>query len=166
MLPDTGIDCAAAFAQAQAPDACIQGKDRGQLHQDRERQPEAKAGLAMRIFVRLRRSLQVHEHDDEQVQHDDAACIHEHLNGGEELRAEEDVQRGHEQEVEHQEQHAMHRILRRHDQDGEAEDERGEGVERDRFAHYCTITFTMPVTTRFTIAIGISTFHPSRISWS
>ena len=32
--------------------------------------------------------------------------------------------------------------------------------------HLNDITFTMPVTTRFAIASGIRTFHPSRISWS
>ena len=66
----------------------------------------------VRILMRLRRPLQVHQHHDEQIQHDDAAGVDEDLDGGEELRAEQHVQRRDEQEVEHQEQHAVHRVLR------------------------------------------------------
>ena len=120
----------------------------------------------MRILVRFGRPLQVDQHDDEQVQHDDAAGVDEHLNDGEERRVEHYVQRGHEQKVEDQEQDAVHGVLRGHHQHGEAENERRNRVERDRLRHQSNITFTMPVTTRFAIASGIRTFHPSRISWS
>src|SRR5439155_14023502 len=71
-----------------------------------------------------------------------------------------------EQKVEHQEQHAVHGVLRADHQHGEPEDARRDEIERDRLAHQSNNTFTMPVTTRLAIATGISTFHPSRISWS
>ena len=50
--------------------------------------------------------------------------------------AEQHVERRDEQEVEHQEQDAVHGVLRGDHQHGEPEDERRERVERDRFAHY------------------------------
>ena len=124
------------------------------------------------ILVRLGRPLQVHQHDDEQVEDDDAAGIDEHLDGREKRRLQQHVQRRDEQEIEHEKQHRVHGVLRRDDEHREPEDERGKRVERYRLTQplaptpVAHNTFTMPVTTRFTIASGMSTFHPSRISWS
>jgi hypothetical protein len=85
--------------------------------------------------MRLRRPLQVHQHDDEQVQDDDPAGVDEDLNRGEKLRAEQHVERRDEEEVEHQEQHAVHGVSRADHQHREPEDARRNKVERDRFAH-------------------------------
>src|SRR5439155_25898670 len=104
--------------------------------------------------------------DDEQIQNDDPARVDQDLNRGQEWGAEQDVERCHEQEVEHEKQHAVHGVLGRDDEHGEPEDARGDEVEGDRLSHYRNITFTIPVRTRLAIASGINTFHPSRISWS
>ena len=85
--------------------------------------------------MRLRRTLQVHEHDDEQVQDDDAAGVDQDLDRREELRAEQHVERRDEQEIEHQKEDAVHRVLRADHQHGEPEDARRDEIERDRFAH-------------------------------
>ena len=79
----------------------------------------------------FRRPLQIHEHDDEQVEHDDAAGIDEHLDDGEELRRQQHVERGDRKEVQHQEQHRVHGVLRGHDEQREPEDQRREDVKRD-----------------------------------
>ena len=42
--------------------------------------------------MRLGRPLQVHEHDDDQIQDDDAPGVDEHLNRAEKRRAEQHVQ--------------------------------------------------------------------------
>ena len=79
---------------------------------------------------------------------------------------EQDVQRRDEQEVGDEKQDAVHRVSRCHDQHGETQDECRDRVERDGFAHYDNATLMIAVTTRLTIASGISTFHPRRINWS
>ena len=50
-------------------------------------------------------------------------------------------------------------------QQREAQNQRGDDIKRDGITHQNN-TFTMPVAITFAMATGISTFHPSRISWS
>src|SRR3954463_8530389 len=111
------------------------------------------------------RPLEIHEHHDEEIQHDDAAGIDEYLNHSEKLRREQHVERRDRQEVQHEKQDCVDRIARADDQHGKSEDQRREHVERNRLTHQKS-TFTMPVATTLAIATGISTFHPRRISWS
>src|SRR5260221_1987534 len=120
----------------------------------------------MGILVRLGRPLRVNEHDDEQIEQDDAAGVHQDLDRGEKLRAQHHVQRRDEQEIEYEKQHAVHGVLRGDHQHGEPENARRDEIKDDGLEHYRSTTLTIPVTTRFTMASGMSTFHPSRISWS
>ena len=113
----------------------------------------------------LGRTLEIDEHHDEQVQHDDAARVDQHLDHGEELRGEQHVEGGDSEEIQHQEQHGVHRVPRGHHEHREAEYQRRDDVERDRVVHQ-NRTFMIPVATMFAIATGIRTFQPSRISWS
>ena len=85
--------------------------------------------------MRFRRALQVHEHDNEQVEDDDASGVDQDLDRREELRAEQHVERRDEQEVQHQKQDAVDRVLRADHQDGEPQDARRDEVERDGCAH-------------------------------
>ena len=69
------------------------------------------------------------------LEHDDSAGVHQDLDRGQERRAEQHVQRRDKQEVEHEKQHAVHRVLRADHQHGEPEDARRNEVKRDRLSH-------------------------------
>jgi hypothetical protein len=71
-LPVTGIAAPARSASRQARRI---HRDGAELEQDRRRHPDAQLRQPARIRVRLGRALQVHQHHDEQIQHDDAAGV-------------------------------------------------------------------------------------------
>jgi TATA-binding protein-associated factor Taf7 len=75
------------------------------------------------------------EHDHEEVQHDDAAGVHEHLNHGEKLRRQQHVERGDREEIQDEIQHAVHGVARAHDEHGEPEDKEREYVKSNRVQH-------------------------------
>jgi hypothetical protein len=140
-------------------------ENHAELREHRRRQRESQPGPALRRRMVLGLPLEIHQHHDEQVEHDDAAGVDEYLNGREELRRQQDIQRRDAQEVQDEKEHRVDGVLRGHHEHREAEDECRDDVERDGVAHQNN-TFTMPVTMTFAIATGISTFHPSRMSWS
>ena len=164
MLPDTGSAAAAGLLAdgvtypypTIAPSSTSTAADR----------PNPSLVRRCGSSVRLRGPLQVHQHDHEQVQHDDTAGIDKHLDCREKLRAEQHVKRRDEKKIDDEEQHAVHRVLGADNEPGEKEHERRYGVKRDRLAHYSNITLMIPLTTRFAIASGIRSFHPIAISWS
>ncbi len=78
--------------------------------------------------------MQVHQHDDEEKQHHDAAAIDEHLHGGDELGMAQQEERRHRQERGQQRDRAVHRIAQRDHQDGAADGERAEEVEQQGVA--------------------------------
>ncbi len=83
----------------------------------------------------FRRTLQIDEHHDEQIQDDDPAGIHQHLDHRQELRGEQHVEGRHGEKVEHEKQHGVDGVLRAHDEERKPENQRGKDVKRYRFAH-------------------------------
>ena len=98
MLPVTGIAGPGAISVAGRRDEYTAMAPSSEQH--RRRHADAQLRQPVRIRVRLGRALQVHQHHDEQIQHDDAAGVDQDLDRGEELRAEQHVERRDEQEVE------------------------------------------------------------------
>ena len=66
---------------------------------------------------------EVQQHDDEEVEHQDGAGVHDDLDGGEEFRVERDIQPGDVKKHDQQGERTVDRVLQRDHQDGSEEDD-------------------------------------------
>ena len=95
-------------AQAGAED-----RDR-QLDEQRAREQRARPAQARRAGAADRVRAAADVGDDEQVQHHDRADVDDHLGGRQELRAQQQEERGEREQVADERQHRVERVAQRH----------------------------------------------------